>query len=123
MIHKRILFLEEESIKIDQAISDIKAALDGMEEDMKRELALDREEEVRFIQMVIAKGNSLKADSRWFLAKYLADPSATSILSSDMNCDPEEMYQSDLTAEIGDPDNGVTRLALTDFSGAERSAL
>lgn len=83
-IRKRFEFHERRDIELDEAISDLEAALETMNSNVERDLRLDEESMNAAIEEIKARANILKALARRYLAEYLADPDATSKLSAEM---------------------------------------
>lgn len=83
-LRKRIEYYELRDVEIDEAISDLEAAIETMNNDIERDLELDEDAMNAAIQNIIARGETLKAMARFYLAEYLANPKATSKLSEEM---------------------------------------
>ncbi len=83
-IKKKIQFYERRDIELDEAISDLEAAIATMNNNMKRDIDLDEQIMEAAIEEIISRCNILKAYARYYLAEYLANPSATTKLSKEM---------------------------------------
>lgn len=83
-VRKRFEYYERRDIELDEAISDLEAAIETMNSDVDRDMGLDEESMNAAIEEIIARADTLKALARHYLAEYLADPTATSKLSAEM---------------------------------------
>lgn len=83
-VRRRFEYHERRDIELDEAISDLEAAIKTMNSDVERDIQLDEDAMNAAIEEIIAKADTLKALARHYLAEYLADPRATSKLSAEM---------------------------------------
>lgn len=83
-VRKCFEYYEKRDIELDEAISDIEAAIETMNADVERDLNLDENFMNAAIEEIVARENVLKALARQYLAEYLADPKATSKISAEM---------------------------------------
>lgn len=83
-VKRRVEYHERRDIELDEAISDLEAAIETMNSDVERDIKLDEESMNAAIEEIIARAETLKALARHYLAEYLADPRATSKLSAEM---------------------------------------
>lgn len=83
-IKKKVQFFQRRDIELDEAISDLEAAIATMNNNIKRDIDLDEQMMEAAIEEIIARCNILKAYARHYLAEYLANPSATTKLSQEM---------------------------------------
>lgn len=83
-VRRRLEYYERRDIELDEAISDLEAAIVTMNSDMERDLKLDEELMEATIGEIYARADTLKALARQYLAEYLARPDATSKLSAEM---------------------------------------
>lgn len=70
--------------EIDEAISDLEAAIETMNINVQRDIDIDEQAMLAAEAEVISRSNTLKSLARHYLAEFLADPSATSRLSQEM---------------------------------------
>ncbi|MBR5800457.1 MAG: hypothetical protein IKY23_10405 [Lachnospiraceae bacterium] len=89
-VRKRFEYHERRDVELDEAISDIEAAIETMNSDVERDLRLDETSMNAAIDEIRARANVLKALARHYLAEYLADPAATSKLSAEMRIANED---------------------------------
>lgn len=96
---KKIECLEKQQIEIEEKIADTQAAIAQIEsymnEGIKRDLDFDKKTMDAEIEEIISRCDVLKAAARFYLAEYLADPSATSKLSHEMMDDTRTIKQAD----------------------------
>lgn len=83
-VRKCFEYYEIRDIELDEAISDLEAAIATMNNDVERDLMLDEASMDAAIEEIIARADTLKALARHYLAEYIADPKATSKLSAEM---------------------------------------
>lgn len=83
-VRRRFEYHERRDIELDEAISDLEAAIETMNSDVERDIKLDEDSMNAAIEEIIARADTLKALARHYLAEYLADPRATSKLSAEM---------------------------------------
>lgn len=83
-VRQRFEYHERRDIELDEAISDLEAAIETMNNDVQRDIDLDEQSMKAAIAEIIARCDILKALARHYLAEYLADPSATTKLSQEM---------------------------------------
>ena len=88
-VRRRFEYHERRDIELDEAISDLEAAIKTMNSDVERDIQLDEDAMNAAIEEIIAKADTLKALARHYLAEYLADPRATSKLSAEMRLQNE----------------------------------
>lgn len=93
-VRKRYEYYERRDIELDEAISDLEAAIETMNSDTDRDLRLDEDSMNAAIEEIIARTDTLKALARHYLAEYLADPSATSKLSAEMLVKKNEVTEA-----------------------------
>ena len=91
-VRRRVEYHERRDIELDEAISDLEAAIETMNIDVARDLSLDEQSMYAAIEEVIARGNVLKAWARHYLAEYVGDPGAISRLSEKMITDNEARH-------------------------------
>ncbi len=105
---KKVEYLELEKIAIDEKINDTQAALIQMEAAMKEGVEKDLEQDLRAMEAAIreifTRCDVLKAQARYYLAEYLADPSATSRLSQELLSEKggSEASTQNNSAEMGE---------------------
>ena len=87
-IKKKVEYLEIQKVEIEEKISDTQAAISELEhslnEGVKRDIDLDEMAMDAAIEEIVTRCNTLKALARFYLAEYLANPSATSKISQEM---------------------------------------
>lgn len=88
-VRRRFEYHERRDIELDEAISDLEAAIETMNSDVERDIKLDEESMNAAIEEIVARADTLKALARHYLAEYLADPRATSKLSAEMRLENE----------------------------------
>lgn len=88
-VRRRFEYHERRDIELDEAISDLEAAIETMNSDVERDIKLDEDSMNAAIEEIIARADTLKALARHYLAEYLADPRATSKLSAEMRLENE----------------------------------
>ena len=88
-VRRRFEYHERRDIELDEAISDLEAAIETMHSDVERDIKLDEDSMNAAIEEIIARADTLKALARHYLAEYLADPRATSKLSAEMRLGDE----------------------------------
>ena len=88
-VRRRFEYHERRDIELDEAISDLEAAIETMNSDVERDIKLDEDSMNAAIEEIIARADTLKALARHYLAEYLADPRATSKLSAEMRLGDE----------------------------------
>lgn len=93
-VRKRYEYYERRDIELDEAISDLEAAIETMNSDTDRDLRLDEDSMNAAIEEIIARTDTLKALARHYLAEYLADPGATSKLSAEMLVKKNEVTEA-----------------------------
>lgn len=93
-VRRRFEYHERRDIELDEAISDLEAAIETMNSDVERDIRLDEESMNAAIEEIIARADMLKALARHYLAEYLADPRATSKLSAEMLVEKNEEGES-----------------------------
>ncbi len=81
-VRTRLQFHEIRDVELDEAISDLEAAVDIIESVVDKNLMLDAEMRNVSIEEVDAKREVMKSMARLYLAEYLQSPEATSRLSS-----------------------------------------
>lgn len=89
-VRRRFEYHERRDIELDEAISDLEAAIETMNSDVERDIKLDEDSMNTAIEEIIARADTLKALARHYLAEYLADPRATSKLSAEMLVEKNE---------------------------------
>lgn len=89
-VRRRFEYHERRDIELDEAISDLEAAIETMNSDVERDIKLDEDSMNAAIEEIIARADTLKALARHYLAEYLADPRATSKLSAEMLVEKNE---------------------------------
>ena len=89
-VRRRFEYHERRDIELDEAISDLEAAIETMNSDVERDIKLDEDSMNAAIEEIIARTDTLKALARHYLAEYLADPRATSKLSAEMLVEKNE---------------------------------
>lgn len=89
-VRKRFEYYERRDIELDEAISDLEAAIETMDNDVERDLNFDEQAMDAAIEEIIARAEILKALARHYLAEYLADPTSTSNLSAEMLVEKNE---------------------------------
>lgn len=103
-VRKRFEYHERRDIELDEAISDLEAAIETMNADVDRDLKLDEESMYAAMEEIFARADTLKALARYYLAEYLADPRATSKLSAEMRLDTEtestDVHEADEKEDI-----------------------
>lgn len=103
-VRKRFEYHERRDIELDEAISDLEAAIETMNADVDRDLKLDEESMYAAMEEIFARADTLKALARHYLAEYLADPRATSKLSAEMRLDTEtestDVHEADEKEDI-----------------------
>lgn len=90
-VRRRFEYHERRDIELDEAISDLEAAIETMNSDVERDMQLDEDSMNAAIEEIIARSDTLKALARHYLAEYLADPRATSKLSAEMRLESEKV--------------------------------
>lgn len=90
-VRRRFEYHERRDIELDEAISDLEAAIETMNSDVERDIQLDEDSMNAAIEEIIARSDTLKALARHYLAEYLADPRATSKLSAEMRLESEKV--------------------------------
>lgn len=89
-VRRRFEYHERRDIELDEAISDLEAAIETMNSDVERDIKLDEDSMNAAIEEIITRADTLKALARHYLAEYLADPRATSKLSAEMLVEKNE---------------------------------
>lgn len=89
-VRRKVEFYERRDIELDEAISDLEAAIATMNRNVERDLRLDEDAMNAAIEEIMARTDTLKALARLYLAEYLADPGATSKLSAEMLVENEK---------------------------------
>lgn len=99
-VRRRFEYHERRDIELDEAISDLEAAIETMNSDVERDIQLDEASMNAAIEEIVARADTLKALARHYLAEYLANPSATSKLSAEMLVEKNEAAEplSEVTA-------------------------
>lgn len=102
-VRRRFEYHERRDIELDEAISDLEAAIETMNNDVERDIRLDEDAMNAAIEEIITRADTLKALARHYLAEYLADPRATSKLSAEMRMDDSEgsMDESEMICKGG----------------------
>lgn len=93
-VRRRFEYHERRDIELDEAISDLEAAIETMNSDVERDIQLDEDSMNAAIEEIIARADTLKALARHYLAEHLADPRATSKLSAEMLVEKNEAPES-----------------------------
>lgn len=101
-VRKQYEYCERRAVEIDEAISDMEAAIETMEQDVERDLALDEQAMIIAIEEIIARGDVLKALARYYLAMYLGTPEAISRLACDMLVYNEKIGITEKMSEVPD---------------------
>jgi len=83
-IRKMYEYLKKRRYELDEAISDVEAAIDTINIDLERDLYLDECMMNAAIKDIEAKTEYMKAVARQCLAEYLADPSISSRVLQEM---------------------------------------
>lgn len=112
-LKKEIRQLEIRSIEIDEAISDIEAAISVLETDREKDIELDKLAMETEIESVRKRANTLKAFARHYLAEYAGTATAASRLSQEM------LIVNDASAEVADGHNKMTPNILHSSNNAE----
>lgn len=101
-VRRRFEYHERRDIELDEAISDLEAAIETMNSDVERDIKLDEDSMNAAIEEIIARADTLKALARHYLAEYLADPRATSKLSAEMRLGDETESSNENEADKKD---------------------
>lgn len=101
-VRRRFEYHERRDIELDEAISDLEAAIETMNSDVERDIKLDEDSMNAAIEEIIARADTLKALARHYLAEYLADPRATSKLSAEMRLRDETESSNENEADKKD---------------------
>lgn len=96
-VRRKVEFYEKRDVELDEAISDLEAAIETMDNDVERDLKLDEDAMKASIKEIEARCDILKAQARHYLAEFLSDPSATTKLSNEMLVSKEEKSETRLT--------------------------
>lgn len=84
-VRKKKNFLEVQVQELQEAISDLEATVETMEYDVEKEIWQDGKEMEIAIDEVVSRCDILRSLARLYLAEYLANPSATTELSHELN--------------------------------------
>lgn len=101
-VRRRFEYHERRDIELDEAISDLEAAIETMNSDVERDIKLDEDSMNAAIEEIVARADTLKALARHYLAEYLADPRATSKLSAEMRLGDETERSNENEADKKD---------------------
>ena len=101
-VRRRFEYHERRDIELDEAISDLEAAIETMNSDVERDIKLDEDSMNAAIEEIVARADTLKALARHYLAEYLADPRATSKLSAEMRLGDETERSNENKADKKD---------------------
>lgn len=101
-VRRRFEYHERRDIELDEALSDLEAAIETMNSDVERDIKLDEDSMNAAIEEIVARADTLKALARHYLAEYLADPRATSKLSAEMRLGDETERSNENEADKKD---------------------
>ena len=84
-VRKKKEFLEIQVQELQEAISDLEAAIETIDYDVEKEIWQDEKEMQIAMEEVASRCDILRSLARLYLAEYLANPSATTELSHELN--------------------------------------